>query len=48
MKTIIKKNIKKIGTMVCAHNFERIAYYHIANKEVLCCTKCNKRKTVKL
>lgn len=46
MKTFIDKNIKKLGKVVCNHDYQRLAFYHIANKEVLYCVKCKKRKTI--
>ena len=30
----------------CRHDFERFAFYHVANRGVYKCTKCDKRKEV--
>ena len=46
MKTIIKNKIKSILSRTCKHDYERFAFYRIANKEVLRCKKCDNRKIV--
>lgn len=46
MKTIIKNKIKSIFSITCKHDYERFAFYRIANQEVVRCTKCNDRKVI--
>lgn len=45
MKTITRK-FKIIARATCSHDFKRFAFYHTSRREVLRCSKCNKRKEI--
>ncbi len=42
MEKIKNKILKTIKSVRCNHQFERFAFYHIKNKELKRCTKCDK------
>ncbi len=46
MKRITKKIKFKLFRVGCRHDFKRFAFYHVANKGIYSCTKCDKRKEV--
>jgi len=43
---LIKNKIRIITRLTCNHDFERFAFYYKANKEIVRCTKCDKRKEI--
>ena len=43
---MVRKIKMRMFRFSCRHDFERLAFYRVANKGVYRCTKCNKRKEV--
>ncbi len=47
MKRITKKIKTRLFNIGCRHDFERFAFYRVANKGIYVCKLCDKRKEVK-